>query len=287
MAMNTTSRSSRAAGPAPVSRDWKAAVKSKGSGLPGRLILHGVEGVGKTSFAAHAPKPIFLMARGETGLETLIDAGRLSETPHMPEITDWAELLSAIEWLTTSDHDYKTLVIDTLNGLERMCHEFVCDREFKGNWSEHGFAGFQRGYDVALADWRLLLIALDRLRVEKRMGVIALCHTKVVTFKNPEGTDYDRYAPDMHHKTWSMTHKWADDVLFAMYYTEVVKGNEKDRKGKGQGGQLRVMYTTRHAAYDAKNRHGLPEEIEMGDGGQEAWTNFTNAIKEAKGGNVQ
>src|SRR5262245_55584679 len=45
--------------------------------LPNRVILHGVEGWGKTSFAAQAPKPIFLMTRGEDGLETLIDSGQL------------------------------------------------------------------------------------------------------------------------------------------------------------------------------------------------------------------
>lgn len=265
-------------------RDWGAAVRTKGSGLPSRLILHGVEGVGKTSFAASAPKPIVLMARGETGLETLIDTGQLPEVPHLPEIMDWHELLSAIEWLTTAEHDHKTLVLDTLNGCERLCHEAVCAREFNGDWSERGFTGYQRGWEISLADWREFLGLLDRLRERKRMAIIALCHTKVKPFKNPEGPDYDRYQPDMHEKTWGLTHKWSDIVLFANHYVEVVTDNANSKKGKGRSAQVRVMYTTRHAAYDAKHRHGLPDDIAMGNSGSEAWSNFMQAIKSAKGG---
>ena len=266
-------------------KDWGESIRTKSSNLPSRLILHGVEGVGKTSFAAHAPKPIFLMARGETGLDTLIGAQRLSEVPHFPEITGWNELLSAVEWLTTdTEHEYKTIVLDTLNGFERLCHEFVCARDFAGDWGERGFMGYMRGYETSLADWRELLNALDRLREERQMAIIALTHTKVGTFKNPEGADYDRYSPDMHHKTWSLTHKWSDHVLFANFYTEVVTDSDKSKRGKAVGGRHRLMYTERHAAYDAKNRAGLPEEIEMGTSGRDAWTNFLTAMTQAKKG---
>src|SRR5262245_61106155 len=113
----TTPRPARSVSPAtPAKRLSLAEVTSKGKGLPSRVILHGLEGVGKTSWAAHAPAPIFLMARGETGLETLIDTGRLKEVPHFPECTSWDDLLSAIDSLAKEQHAYKTLVIDTMNG---------------------------------------------------------------------------------------------------------------------------------------------------------------------------
>lgn len=262
-------------------RDWGAAVKTKGSGLPSRLILHGVEGIGKTSFAACGPDPIFLMARGETGLETLIDAGRLKDVPHLPELMDWASVLSAIEWLTTAEHKFRTLVIDTLNGMERLVHEFVCQRDYRGDWGKQGFTSYMQGFEVSLGDWREFLSALDRLREQRKMAIVCLCHTKVGTFKNPEGADFDRYTPAVHPKTWELTHRWADHVLFANYFTVV---QQDGARHKGLGGQKRVMYTVRHAAYDAKNRAGLPEEIDMGTTGQEAWGNFMAAMKAAKGG---
>src|SRR5262249_53524348 len=98
-----------------------AGITRAGSGLPNRAVFHGVEGVGKTSFGACAPRPIFLMTRGETGLVTLIDSGQVPETAHFPELATWTDLLGAIEALTSEAHDYRTLVIDTLNGAERLC----------------------------------------------------------------------------------------------------------------------------------------------------------------------
>lgn len=262
--------------------DWKQSVKTKGSGLPSRVVLHGVEGIGKTSFAANAPKPFFLMAKGETGLETLIDSGRLGDIPHFPEINSFSDMLSAIEWLTTEEHDYKTAVIDTLNGTERLCHQHVCDRDYKGDWSGKGFASYMQGYDVSIGDWTLLLAALDKLRETRRMAIICLCHTDVKTFKNPTGADYDRYRPALHDKTWNVTHRWADHVLFANFYTEVVTEGMKATKGKAHGGNARVIYTTRTAAWDAKNRGGFPDEIEMGATGAEAFANFMQAVKDGR-----
>lgn len=272
-----STRSTSAPNPQP---DFLSRVTATGQKLPNRVVLHGVEGVGKTTFAGHAPAPIFLMARGETGLETLIDSGRLKETPHFPELMDWQTTLTTLEALRGQDHKYKTVVLDTLNGFERLCHEHVCESLFNGDWGEKGFASYQRGYEVALPEWRLFLTLLDRIREERKCSILCLAHTKVATFKNPEGADYDRYTVDLHHKTWGLTHKWADMVLFATFHTETVE--KKGERTKGIGGQQRVMYTERHAAWDAKNRHGLPEEIDFGRSGAEAWTNFIAAVQSGK-----
>lgn len=224
--------------------------------------------------------------KGETGLETLIDAGRLKETPHLPEIQTWTELLGFIEALTTEEHPFKTLVIDTLNGAERLCHEHVCEHDYSNDWGDRGFMGYMRGYEVSLADWRKLLAALDQLREKRRMGIVGLVHTKVKTFKNPEGADYDRYAPDMHDKTWSLSHKWSDCVLFGNFEVVLTAIQENKKtgatRGKAIGGNVRMMYTERHASYDAKNRLGLPSEIEMGDSPAQAWANFVEALKKGR-----
>lgn len=242
-------------------------------------MIHGVEGVGKTSFAAQAAKPIFLMARGETGLLTLLDNNLIPPTPHFPEAASWDDLLGQVQWLIEADHDHRSLVIDTLNGSERLCHEYVCARDFNGDWGKSGFTSYQQGYDVSLADVREFLSLLDQLRDKRSMGVICLCHTKVATFKNPEGADYDRYQPDLHHKTWGLIHKWADVVCFMNFETFTEKDGQR---AKGRGGQQRVLYTERHAAYDAKNRLGLPTEIALGDSAQESWQRFAAEVKARK-----
>jgi hypothetical protein len=263
-----------------------AAITGAGSGLPNRYIAHAVEGWGKTSLAAQFPKPIFIQSKGETGLETLINAGRLPEVPHFPEANTWDEFTGYIRALIDEDHQYRTLAIDTLNGGERLCHEHVCATEFGGDWGEKGFSSYQKGPEIALTPWRIMLASLDELREKRKMTIVGLCHTKVAKFSNPSGPDYDRYQPDLNKNTWSISHKWADAVLFGNFETAVshVKENKKtgEQRGKGEGGKMRILYTVREAAFDAKNRLGLPEEIDMGGSAAEAWTNFVAALKSGR-----
>lgn len=177
------------------------------------------------------------------------------------------------------DHPFRALVGDTLNGAEALCHKYICERDFNGTWGNQGFASYNKGYEVALPEWTRLLVALDQLRAERKMTIVMLCHTKVKPFKNPEGADYDRYQPDIHEKTWGLSHKWADCVLFGNFEVTVQTDKADAKKGKGTGGSFRLLYTERKAAYDAKNRLGLPSEIEMGNSPQEAFTAFASAVK--------
>jgi len=265
------------------------AITTQGRKRPGFYILHGVEGVGKTSFGAYIPKPIFIQTANETGLETLMGANQLPETPHFEgECATWDNLLANVAWLLEKEHDYKSLVIDTLNGAEGLCHELVVKRDFDGDNTPKGFYNYYVGPKTALKDWRRLLNGLDLLRSKRGMAILGLCHTSKRTFKNPEGADYDRWEPAFAaRETWELTHRGADAVLFMTFDVTVTKEGPKKLdaptpKGKAWGGQQRLIYTQRHATYDAKNRYGLPEEIEADGGGQAAWNNFARAMKEAR-----
>lgn len=278
--MLPTPRLSKA--PSPVVPQFDpASISSGGSDAPDRVGLHAVEGFGKTSFGAMAPSPIFLMACGETGLLTLIKNGQLPDTPHAPEFHSWQEYLAALNWLLVGDHKHKTAVLDAAGGFERLCHKHVCEVSFRGDWTENGFASYGKGADVAIPEWVAMLALLDKLRNERKMGIVLLAHTKVKTFKNPTGPDFDRYQVDMNEKTWGVTHKWLDLVLFGNFVTETFKEKGQSR-AKGKGGSERVLYSTRSAAYDAKNRHGLPEEIDCGGSYIETWENFVAALKAGK-----
>jgi AAA domain len=274
-----TPRSTRSGSSVQTKRPSISEITGKGSGLPNRYILHATEGWGKTSLGAQTPKPIFIQTGAETGLETLIDAGRLEETSHFPAAQTWEDVLGSIETLRVEDHPFRTVVLDTMNGAESLCHQFICHRDFGDDWGNKGFASYGKGYEVALPEWSRFLNALDRLRIERKMTIFVLCHTKVKPFKNPEGPDFDRYQPDVHEKTWSLSHKWADAVLFGNFEVTVAVDKADAKRGKGMGGKIRMMYTERSAAYDAKNRLGLPTEIEMGESPAEAWEVFMAAIK--------
>lgn len=278
-ATQPTPRRTTSGQPQTTKRPLISDITGKGSGLPNRYILHATEGWGKSSLGAHMPKPIFIQTGSETGLETLIDSNRIPDTAHFPAVQSWEDLLGAIETLTVDEHQFRTLVMDTLNGAEALCHQFICHRDFADEWGNKGFGSYNKGYEVSLPEWNNLLKALDRLRSERKMTIFLLCHTKVKPFKNPEGPDYDRYQPDVHEKTWGLSHKWADCVLFGNFEITVQVEKADSKKGKGAGGAYRLMFTERHAAYDAKNRLGLPSEIEMGNSAAEAFANFMTAVK--------
>lgn len=255
-------------------------ISRAGSGLPSRLIVHGVEGIGKTTVGAYAPKPIFGMTNGETGLLSLIDNGLVPTADHFETaFRTWVELKNALNYLIIEPLGFRTFVLDTLNGAERLCFEHVCQARYGGNWES--FTAYGRGPDVAQEEWISFLTILDRLRESQKMAVILLCHTKIKTFKNPEGDDYDRYTPDMHEKTWGLTAKWADIVLFANFET-FAKKEKGAMRAKGVSSGARLLYTQRTAAWDAKNRCNLPSEIPMGTAPEEGWKNLYNALKAAR-----
>lgn len=245
------------------------------------MVLFGPPGIGKTSFGAATPKPVFLMDNQEDGIGRLKTARRIpDDIPSLPPVSTWGDVQDALTQLASDPHDFRTLVIDTLGGMERLCHEFVCARDYKNVWGGgSGFTAYGRGYEVSLPDWRGFLNRLDRLRSDRGMSIIALAHSLVKPFKNPEGEDYDRYNADMHQKTWGVTHKWADLIVFANYHVEVER---EGLRAKGKGGQLRFMNTEFTAAYDAKNSCGLPPSISMGESGAEAWANLVSEIQAAR-----
>lgn len=270
--------------------DFASLISTKGANLPNRYVMYAGEGWGKTSFGAQVPKPIFIQSRGETGLETLIDAGQLPDVAHFPEVQDWPTLMGAVQWLRESEHPYKSVVIDTINGLERLLHEHVCQRDFGGDWGDRGFGSYQKGFEIAVADLHLLLSGLDELRIEKRMSIVILAHRRIVTIKNPAGADYDTYQPDVHKTTWGAIAKWSDVILFGdmeVIVDEVsATGKAKTRKGKGVA-QNRIIRCESSPAWVAKNRLGLPPEVDAGNSAAEAWANYTAAVKAARSQNQE
>ena len=247
---------------------------------PPKILLNAVEGYGKTTFGSYAPNPVMLQARGETGYETLLGSG-LVPSIDAARINSWPGLLELMPTL----NGFATVNLDAVGGIERLCHEFICDRDFDGEWGEKGFASYQKGYDVSITEWIKLLSALDRLH-DKGVVIVILSHCKVKPFKNPMGADYDRYVSDVHDKTWAVTAKWADAVLFGNFFTvvETARSSKPEalRKGKGIGGTGRVIYTERRDAFDAKNRYNMEPVIDIPNDPKQMWSTIWGHITNGK-----
>jgi AAA domain len=238
-------------------------------------LLHSIPKWGKTSLACYAKDPVFLMSKGEDGLLTLIVNGLVpAETAHFPEcFGDWVGFKKALMGLANEEHSFKTLVLDTVNGFERLCHEHICQAEFEGKWDK--FTDWGKGPKVSLAEWSSLTGLLDGCR-KKGMGIFLLCHSSVRTFANPEGPNYDRWEPTLSKEAWAHLDRWCDMILFGTH--ETVTPGKENQKSKAKGGTERVIHTERCAAFDAGNRVGLPSSIECGSSAKEAWDNFREAL---------
>lgn len=237
------------------------------------IVLNAVEGWGKTTLGAFAPNPVMILASREQGYLTLYGNKRVPAVEYCIAET-WNGLIGNLPMVSSG---IKTVVVDALGGIERLCHEHVCGTQFKGDWGERGFSSYQKGYELSLTDWMLLLKRLDDLRNERGIDVVILSHAKVRTFKNPLGPDFDRYVADCHEKTWGVTVKWADAVFFGNYFEYTEK--EKNSEAKGKGGTTRLLYATHTAAFDAKNRFGMADEIEMPDDPTKLWSTLETAMK--------
>jgi len=251
-------------------------VATTGRKLPGRYLFYGPEKIGKTSLAAYMPKPLFVQLQGETGLETLLDAGQLPAVAHLPgEVESWSELLEVVQWVADSEHDYKTLVFDGIDSAQKLCFEHVRETQFGGD--EGKFMAYHKGFAMSPATWKELLSSLDALRVSRKLAIVFICHARVSKKKNPSGEDWTSYTPNLHEAIWEMTAAWLDAIFFMDFYKVVTD----DGKAKGDS-SVRTIYVQHDASYDAGNRFGLTEEIDCGASPQEAFNNLAAAIKAAR-----
>lgn len=222
-----------------------------------KVVVYGPEGIGKSTFAAQFPDPVFIDTEGST---VHMDVKRLPR----PDL--WVELLNEVEYVRQNPGCCKTLVLDTADWAETLCSEYVCARDQKTGIEDYGYG---KGYRFLFEEFGRLLNALEQVR-ETGVNIVICCHATMRKFEQPDELGaYDRWSLKLTDTPKASiagaVKEWADMVIFANYKTIVVnvdgKGAAKG-KNKVQGGK-RVMYTAHHSCWDAKNRFGLPEEAEF------------------------
>jgi AAA domain len=237
-------------------------IKSGAQLEPPNILLHGVAGVGKTTFAAQSDRPIIVCT--ENGLGVL-------DVPHFPLARSFDGVIAALKALHEEEHAYRTVVIDSIDWLEPLIWARTCA---ENDWENIEAAGYGKGYAAALDVWRDYLVWLDALRVDRGMTVIQIAHTDIRRFDNPESDPYDRYVIKLHARASALLQEHSDVVLFANYRISTVKSdvgfNKKVTRALGSG--QRVLYTNERPAFLAKNRFELPDSLDLD------WQAFAEAM---------
>lgn len=215
-----------------------------------KIVLYGPEGIGKSTFASQMPDPVFIDTEGST---------KKLNVRRMDKPQSFSMLLEEVKYIYQNPAVCRTLVIDTMDWAEKLAYSHVCAVK---KWESVEDAGYGAGYRYTYEAVGNLLNLLTEV-VDAGVNVLLTAHAAMRKFEQPdEMGSYDRWELKLQNSSKcniaAMVKEWADMVLFANYKTYVV--TTKEKKTRAQGGS-RVMYTTHHPCWDAKNRDGLPEEL--------------------------
>ena len=224
-----------------------------------KVVIYGPEGIGKSTLASQFPDAVFIDTEGST---KELDIARY------PAPMSWNDIITDVED-TAAEAPCKTLIIDTADWAEQFCIKAVCQKNGVGGVEDFGYG---KGYVYVSETFAELLRACDKC-IEAGINVVFTAHAMMRKFEQPDEMGaYDRWEMKLSKKVAPLLKEWADMVLFCNYKTDVI--TDQNTKSKKATGGRRVVYTSHHPCWDAKNRYGLPDQMEMSfDGIAHLFTN--------------
>lgn len=233
-----------------------------------RIIIHGEAKVGKTTFACSAPNPVVIQT--EDGL------GRI-DVDAFPLATSYEDVIDALSALYVEDHQFQTLVFDSLDWFESLVWEKAC-RENKVTSIEDIKGGWGKGYLEATYYWRKFFDGVTALRDHKDMMVIMTAHSEIKRMEDPALPAYDCRCLKLHKRAAAIAEEYADCILYASIQTNTVtedSGFNKKRVRATTTGN-RLIHTIGQPAFLAGNRYSLPSPLPL------SWESFASALEEQR-----
>lgn len=234
-----------------------SSLKSSKTTNPPVILLYGVDGIGKTSLAAEFPDPLYLPTEGE---RTPSDV----EIATPGTIETFNDLLDVFGELLTTEHEFKTVIIDSLDGLESLVWAATAARLGCNSIEEPGFG---KGYVEADTEWRDLLGGVSAL-AKSGLNVVMLAHPEIVRFDSPTSDPYSRYSVKLHKRANALVREQADIVAFLNYRISLKEKEVGPKKtvAHAEGGKERQIHLNEGPGFVAKNRFSMPDTIKYQKG---------------------
>ena len=235
-----------------------SSLRSSESRLPPIIVVYGVDGVGKTSLAAEFPSPLYLPTVGERA-----PSGVDMPTPGVIETTD--DLYGIFGELLTEEHDIKTVIIDSADGLEPLLNAVTCARIGASSIDSNDKgspAAFGRGHVESEVEWRQFMEGCREL-TERGIAVVIIAHPEIKRFDSPVTDPYDRYQIKLNKRAAAIIREQSDIVAF-LNYRVTLKSKEvapKKEVTHAEGGKERQIHLVEGAGFVAKNRYSTPDYI--------------------------
>lgn len=231
--------------------NWQDALIKGKQDVPPRICIYGGHGIGKSTLASKFPAPIFIST--EDGLDSL-------DVTSFPRATKVEDVVENIKTLIKEDHEFKTVVIDSVDWLIEPL--IVSNVESSHDAKDLAYG---KGQMLVAEEFREILQGLDVLRVKRRMNIVLIAHAAVVKFEDPRTEPYDRFQPKLPNRCNALLQEWADVLAFAAFKVIIRKSDSgfNNQKTRGVTTGERLLHFVENPAFAAKNRYTCPDDIEM------------------------